>query len=216
MRDFSVYLVTGTALCGGPAGVVRTARAAAAGGATAVQLRDPGATTRELMELGGALKRTLEGTGVPLIINDRIDVALALDAEGAHIGQRDMDPRSARRLLGRDKHLGLSISSLAELDETIALPNGTIDLLGVGPVRSTARKPDASAPIGWDGLAQICRVADIPCVAIGGLLVDDAPAVRAAGAVGMAVISAICGQPDPAAAAAQLAGAWRASAQAAL
>ena len=211
MSGYELYLVTDSGLCGGPAGVVQTVRAAIAGGATAVQLRDPLATTRELMHLGGALKRILDGTGVPLIINDRIDVALALEADGAHIGQRDMDARSARRLLGPGRHLGLSVSTLDELDDALALPAGTIDLLGVGPIRATARKPDASAPIGFDGLAGICRAADVPCVAIGGLAVPDAPAVRAAGASGMAVISAICGTADPEGAARELLTAWAAA-----
>lgn len=211
MTSYDIYLVTDSALCGGPAGVVQTARAAVAGGVAAVQLRDPLATTRELMHVGGALKRVLDGTGVALIINDRIDVALALDADGAHIGQSDMDARSARRLLGRGRHLGLSVSNLDELDGALALPAGTIDLLGVGPVRSTARKPDASPPIGFGGLAEICRSADVPCVAIGGLTLEDAKAVRAAGAAGMAVISAICGTADPEAATRALRAAWEAA-----
>jgi thiamine-phosphate pyrophosphorylase len=206
-----IYLVTDSQLCGGPAGVLATVRAAVAGGASAVQLRDPLATTRELMRLGGALKRILDGTGVPLIINDRIDVALALDAEGAHIGQHDLDARSARRLLGPGRHLGLSVSSLAELDDTLALPVGTIDLLGVGPIRATARKPDASPPVGIAGLGEICAAADVPCVAIGGLVMGDARAVRHAGASGMAVISAICGTPDPEQAARDLCAAWSAA-----
>jgi len=211
VTDLAVYLVTDTRLCGGPAGVVRTARAAVAGGASAVQLRDPAATTRELMQLGEALRRVLDGSGVPLIVNDRIDVALAIGADGAHIGQSDMDPRSARRLLGPDRHLGLSVSTLDELDEAIALPAGTVDLLGVGPIRATARKPDASPPMGFGGLAEICAAADVPCVAIGGLTCADAPAVRAAGAIGLAVISAICGTPDPEAAARALRCAWDAA-----
>lgn len=211
MTGYELYLVTDSRLCGGPAGVLQTVRAAVAGGVSSVQLRDPQATTRELMHLGGALKRVLDGSGVPLIINDRIDIALALDAEGAHIGQRDLDARSARRLLGPGRHLGLSVSSLGELDDALALPVGTIDLLGVGPIRTTARKPDASAPIGIDGLAEICRGADVPCVAIGGLALADAHAVRGAGASGMAVISAICGTADPEQAARDLRAAWEAA-----
>lgn len=211
MTGYEIYLVTDSGLCGGAGGVMQTVRAAVAGGASAVQLRDPLATTRELMHLGGALKRVLDGTGVPLIINDRIDVALALDADGAHIGQRDMDARSARRLLGPGRHLGLSISSLAELDDALALPVGTIDLLGVGPIRATASKPDASTPMGITGLTEICQMADVPCVAIGGLGLSDARAVRDAGASGMAVISAICGRPDPEQAARDLRAAWDAA-----
>ena len=207
--DFSVYLVTDTAQCGGPAGVVDTVRAAAAGGVTAVQVRDPVATTRELVVLAVAVRDALQGTGVPLIVNDRVDVALAVGADGVHIGQQDLDPVAARRLIGPGMHLGLSVSSTSELTAAMSLPAGTVDLLGVGPIRDTPSKTDASPALDFTGLAAICAAATLPCVAIGGLRTADAATVRSSGAVGMAVISAICGQPDPAAAAAALLAAWR-------
>ncbi|QAY62269.1 thiamine phosphate synthase [Xylanimonas allomyrinae] len=212
--DPAVYLVTDTTQCGGPAGVVATVRAAVAGGATAVQLRDPDASTRELAELGAALLAVLRPAGVPLVVNDRIDVALAIGADGAHVGQGDLDPVTARRLLGPEAHLGLSVSTTREAAAAAALPPGTLDLLGVGPVRTTTSKANARPAIGVDGLAAITAAARAagapPCVAIGGLRAGDLPALRAAGAVGAAVISAVCGTPDPRAAAAALAAAWQA------
>ena len=209
--DFRVYLVTDTGQCGGPVGVVDTVRRAVAGGVTAVQVRDPAATTRELAALATAVRNALRGSGVPLIVNDRVDVALAIGADGVHVGQQDLDPVAARRLLGPDLHLGLSVSTPAEHAAALALPVGTVDLLGVGPVRDTLSKTDASPALGFGGLAAICRTGALPAVAIGGLRTSDTAAVRSAGAVGMAVISAICGQEDPAAAAAALRNAWTAA-----
>ena len=207
--DVSVYLVTDTAQCGGPAGVVQTVRRAAAGGATAVQVRDPAATTRELAALAAAVRHALQGSGVPLIVNDRVDVALAVGADGVHVGQQDLDPVAARRLIGPDLHLGLSVSDPSQHLAAMALPAGTVDLLGVGPVRDTPSKTDAAPALGFAGLAAVCAAGPLPCVAIGGLTAADAAAVKSGGAVGMAVISAICGQEDPAAAAAALRAAWR-------
>lgn len=206
--DFRVYLVTDTAQCGGPAGVLDTVRRAAAGGVTAVQVRDPAATTRELAALCTAVLDVLRGTGIPMIVNDRVDVALAVGADGVHVGQQDLDPVAARRLIGPGLHLGLSVSAPAEHVAALALPAGTVDLLGVGPVRDTPSKTDAAPALGFGGLAQVCAAGSLPCVAIGGLRTADAVTVKNAGAVGMAVISAICGQPDPAAAAAELLTAW--------
>jgi thiamine-phosphate diphosphorylase len=209
---FEIYLVTDTALCGGHDGVLATAAAAARGGATAVQLRDPAAPDRELAELGGRLIEALAGSGVPLIVNDRVEVAAAIGAAGAHVGQSDLDPIAARRLLGPGRHLGLSVTTVAEAQAAARLPAGTVDLLGVGPIRDTPSKPDAAAAVGWDGFARIRAAAPIPCVAIGGVSAADADALRSAGGAGMAVISAICGQPDPGAAAGRLRAAWDAAA----
>jgi thiamine-phosphate diphosphorylase len=206
--DPSVYLVTDTALCRGPAGVVETVRQAVLGGVTAVQVRDPRVTTRELAALATAVLDALRGTGIPLIVNDRADVALAVGADGVHIGQHDLHPVAARRLMGPEMHLGLSVSSYAELAEALGLPPGTVDLLGVGPIRDTPSKTDASPALGFDGLARICAASPLPCVAIGGLGVGDVVDLMASGAVGVAVISAICGRSDPRAAARDLATAW--------
>jgi thiamine-phosphate pyrophosphorylase len=212
--DPAVYLVTDTSLCGGFDGVTSTVRAAVRGGVTAVQLRDPGASTRELTRLGEALLAVLRPAGVPLVVDDRLDVALAIGADGAHVGQRDLDPVSARRLLGPGRHLGLSVSTPDEARAAAALPPGTVNLLGVGPVNPTTSKTDARPAIGVDGLAAVTAAARAaggpPCVAIGGLTARDVPALRAAGAVGAAVISAVCGTADPQAATRALATAWAA------
>ncbi|MEV0893394.1 thiamine phosphate synthase [Promicromonospora sp. NPDC050262] len=206
--DPSVYLVTDTQQCGGPAGVVATVGAAVDGGVTAVQLRDPGATTRELVDLGRALVALLRPLGVPLVVDDRVDVALAVDADGAHVGQRDLDPVSARRLLGPERHLGLSVSTPDEARAVAELPPGTVDLLGVGPVRPTMTKTDARPAIGFARLSVVTAAASLPCVAIGGLRADDVAALHGAGAAGSAVVSAVCGRPDPAGAAREIALAW--------
>lgn len=208
---FGIYLVTDTGLCGGREGVAATAAAAARGGVRTVQLRDPSATTRELVALGRALRAALDPFGVPLIVNDRADVALVVGAAGVHVGQRDLDARDARALLGPRAHVGLSISSTAELTAALGLPAGTVDLFGVGPIRDTPSKTDAAPAMGWDGLAAVCAASPVPAVAIGGIGVDDLPVVARAGAVGAAVISAICGRPDPESAARHMVSAWDAA-----
>ncbi|NYH89268.1 thiamine-phosphate pyrophosphorylase [Actinopolymorpha rutila] len=201
--DLSLYLVTDTALCG-PQGVAATVRDAVAGGVSAVQLRDPGATTRDLLRTGAEVREVLAGTGVPLFVNDRADVAHALGADGVHLGQSDLPPEHARDLLGPDVWLGLSAHTSGQTDRALALPPGTVDYLGVGPVFAQATKPDAASPLGLDFLAELVATAaagGLPGVAIGGIGPDNAAAVRATGVAGIAVVSAVCGRPDPAAAA---------------
>lgn len=210
-----IYLVTDTGLCGGREGVAATAAAAATGGVRTVQLRDPSATTRELVALGRALRAALDPFGVPLIVNDRADVAIVVGAAGVHVGQRDLDPRDARALLGPQAHVGLSISSERELADALALPAGTVDLLGVGPIRDTPSKTDAAPAMGWDGLAAVCAASPVPAVAIGGISVADLATVARSGAVGAAVISAICGREDPESAARELVSSWNVAAAAA-
>jgi thiamine-phosphate pyrophosphorylase len=203
--DLSLYLVTDTRMCA-PRGVAATAAEAVAGGVTAVQLRDPLAGTRELLDLGEQVLRVLAGTGVPLLINDRADVAHALGV-GVHVGQDDLPPERARDLLGPDVCIGLSVHEPRQLDAALALAPGTIDYLGVGPIFAQQTKTNAAPPVGLDTLAAITARAvkgSLPCVAIGGIGVDNAAAVRAAGVDGIAVVSAICAQPDPGAAARRL------------
>jgi thiamine-phosphate pyrophosphorylase len=147
----------------------------------------------------------LAALGVKLIVNDRVEVAIATGAHGLHIGQGDGDPLTIRRRIGPGMILGLSVET-----EALArsVPRG-IDYIGAGPVRATATKPDHATPIGFDGLARIVRTAALPTVAIGGIAHADAAAVKAAGAVGMAVVSAISRAPDPQAAMRALLDAWR-------
>jgi len=192
-----LYLVTDTRLCE-MLGVAETVRQAVAGGVTMVQLRDKTATTIQRTELARALKQALAGTDVPLVINDDVAAAVAADIDGAHIGQGDTSPAVARALLGPNKVLGLS----CETPETVqAADPAIVDYLGLGPVFGTPTKTDHDPPIGFDGLARLVALSPLPNVAIGGLKSTHVSDVRASGADGMAVVSAICGQADPYAAA---------------
>ncbi|ABG33089.1 thiamine phosphate synthase [Roseobacter denitrificans] len=192
-----LYLVTDPQLCA-EAGVMNTVQRAVAGGVTMVQLRDKHAKTPERIELAIALKNALQSSGVPLVINDDVVAAVATDVDGAHIGQGDITPAEARAMLGPGRILGLS----CETAQTVRDADPTlVDYLGLGPVFGTATKDDHAQPIGFDGLAGLVALSPLPTVAIGGLKHDHTNAVAASGADGMAVVSAICGQPDPQAAA---------------
>lgn len=178
-------------------GLEQTVVAAVAGGATVVQLRDPTATGAGLYRAAVALRRALAPLGVPLIVNDRLDIALAAGAQGTHLGQSDLPPDRARAVAGPDHVIGWSADA-AEMSVLAEWAPGTVDYLGVGPVWATPTKADAGAPIGIDGLRHACRLSTIPCVAIGGIDASNAGAAVAAGAAGVAVVSAICGAADPA------------------
>ncbi len=202
--DLSLYLVTDTRLCG-DRGVRETVRQAVRGGVTAVQLRDHDSSTRELCALGNALREELRGTAVPLMVDDRLDVAMAVGADGVHLGQSDLDPHLARRICGSEMVIGHSVSEVGQAERAARMP---IDYVGVGPFRATATKPDAAAPLGADGIAAVIGAVGLPAVVIGGLTASDLPTVRAAGAQGVAVVSAICAATNPIRAAEQLRSAW--------
>jgi len=174
---------------------------AVCGGVTMVQLREKEIDTREFIQLGLRLKELLQPAGVPLIINDRVDVALAVDADGVHIGQSDMPYETARRLLGPNKIIGLSAENLDQVKEANALD---IDYIAVSPVYSTATKTDTAPPFGLEGLREAVKITRHPSVAIGGMNGATAPAVLDTGVDGIAVVSAICSAGDPRAAAASL------------
>lgn len=196
--DLGVYLVTDPGLCG-ERGVLETVLAAVQGGATMVQLRDKTASDDQLIALGRALKTALAPKGAALIINDRIEVALAVGADGLHIGQSDGDPGAARARLGQEAIIGLSVETPERA--CVADPS-LVDYLGVGPVFATATKADHAAPLGLEGLRAICAAETrLPKVAIGGLRAEHAEQVIACGAQGLAVVSAICAAQDAAAAA---------------
>ena len=201
--DLSLYLVLDPDLCGGPAEMVRTARLAAENGATVVQLRAPGWKKRQWLEVARELKAVLAPFGVPLIINDHVDVALAIDADGVHVGQDDLSPGETRRLIGPDKILGLSVANAAEL---AAVPEEGVDYLGIGPVYPTGTKPDAATATGVLLFGELVAGTRLPVVAIGGINGGNCAPLFAAGAQGVAVVSAICGQADPAEATAKLFG----------
>jgi thiamine-phosphate pyrophosphorylase len=186
--------------------MVELARLAAEGGATTVQLRDKGSTVRRMVERARHIKTALASLGVPFLINDRVDVALACGADGVHLGQEDMKVEDARRLLGPSSIIGLSIKTVAEAEEA---PMDLLDYVGVGGVFATSSKDNPAPPIGVAGLARIIeavrrRAPNLPACAIAGITLDNAADTIAAGADGVAVISAISLQSDPRAAAQKL------------
>ena len=195
--DLGVYLITDRACCG-PRGVEEVVRAAIDNGATLVQLRDKNVDARPMLALGRKLLDLLRPAGIGLVVNDRIDVAQVLHADGVHIGQQDIPYPEARRLLGPAKIIGVSVGSEAEARE---VASWDVDYVGVGPVFSTATKPDAGIALGADETARLARISGHRAVAIGGIDSVNAATLYAAGLEGVAVISAICSAPDPGAAA---------------
>ena len=192
-KQLRLCLVTDDRLCAA-LGLVETVRRAVAGGVTMVQLRDKTATTAERIEMAIALRQALAGTGVPIVVNDDVAAAVAADVDGAHIGQGDLAPAQARAMLGPDKILGLS----CETPRTVQVADpALVSYLGLGPVFGTATKPDHAQPIGYEGLARLVALSPLPNVAIGGLKSTHVSDIRARGADGLAVVSAICGQADP-------------------
>ncbi|MEL7641252.1 MAG: thiamine phosphate synthase [Solidesulfovibrio sp.] len=198
--DLGVYLVTDRpALLGRD--LLEVVAAAVAGGASLVQLREKAAATREFVELARAVLAVTRPRGVPLLVNDRLDVALAAGADGVHVGQDDMHPADVRALLGPDALIGLSVTGEAETRAAAGLP---VDYLGAGPVFATATKKDAGAPQGLAGLSRMVALAQVPVVAIGAITLANAASVLATGVAGLAVVSAVCSAADPAVAAAAL------------
>ncbi|RBY88729.1 thiamine phosphate synthase [Blastococcus sp. TF02A-26] len=201
--DPTLYLVTDTALSG-PRTVPDVVRAAVAGGVTAVQVRDKHASRRELYELTLAVRAVLP-PGVALFVNDAVDVALLAGADGVHVGQDDLPPAEVRALIGPDRLLGLSAGTPEEMAVALALPPGTVDVVGIGPVWATPTKPDAGTglgPAGTAALAEQARAAGLRSVAIGGISAGNAGAVT--GVDGVCVVSAICAAADAGAAAREI------------
>lgn len=200
MFDYSLYLVTDRRLSLGRS-TVEVVAAAVSGGVTCVQLREKHCSTREFLEEARRVRELLVGTGVPLIINDRLDVALAVGADGVHLGQNDMHISDARRLVGERLVIGISAESVA--DAIRAEAEGA-DYIGVSPVFTTPTKMDTAPPLGLEGLREIRRAVSLPLVAIGSIRHDNAAEVLRAGADGLAVVSAIVSAPCPRTAAAAL------------
>lgn len=198
--DLSVYLVTERSLLAGRK-LVEVVAAAIAGGVTVVQLREKEAEGREFFELAEALLQITRPAGVPLLINDRVDVMLAADADGVHVGQEDLPADRVRRMIGPDKILGVTVADAVELDR--AVKDGA-DYVGTNAVFATPTKTDTGTPQGLAGLQEMCRLSPVPVVGIGGIDQGNAAEVMAAGAAGCAVVRAIMGAPDPEAAAREL------------
>lgn len=191
-RITGLHLVTDSALCG-ERGVLAVVEAAVRGGARVVQLREKTLATRAFVERARALKALLAPLGVPLIVNDRLDVALACGADGVHVGQDDLSPGDVRRWLPHAL-IGLSIE---RLDQLRAAEREPVDYYGASPVFATATKDDAAPPLGLDGLRALRARTARPLVAIGGIAEHNAAAVVAAGADALAVVSALCAAADP-------------------
>ena len=198
--DYSLYLVTDRFLAGNRS-IEEIVREGIAGGVTVVQIREKSCGTRQFLDQAFGLRSVTSASGIPLIINDRVDIALACEAEGVHLGQEDMNCRLARRIAGKDMIIGVSVSTL---DEALAAEAEGADYLGVGPLFATLTKPDALPPTGLALLSEIRRAVHIPLVGIGGITPDNAEDVILSGADGIAVVSAIVAHAEPESAARQL------------
>lgn len=195
-----LYLVTDRSLSLGRS-LEEVVSQAVEGGVTIVQLREKDTCTGEFIQLAQRLKKILKPYGVPLIINDRVDVALAVDADGVHIGQSDMPYEIARNLLGPDKIIGLSVENMDDIRKANELD---VDYIGISPVFATPTKTDTATPFGIDGLREAVRLTVHPTVAIGGMNKNTAADVMKTGCDGIAVVSAISSAEYPAAATAEL------------
>jgi thiamine-phosphate pyrophosphorylase len=171
------------------------------GGVSMVQLREKQTPTRFFVEEALRIKELLAPYRVPLIINDRVDVALAVAADGVHVGQEDMPYPLARKLMGQQAIIGLSVETIDQVREA---EDYDVDYLGVSPIYETPTKTDTKGSWGLEGLAQVRAMSRHRLVAIGGLKADNAEAVVRAGADSVAVVSAICSAPDPRQAAEEL------------
>lgn len=199
-NNLRVYLVTDRRLCNGRS-LVDIVIQAVKGGVTMVQLREKDIDTRGFIQEAIQLKNALEGLAVPLIINDRVDVALASGADGVHIGQSDMPYDMARQLLGPEKIIGLSVENMQQLEQANSL---NVDYIGISPVFSTPTKTDAAPPWGIDAVKEAVRRSAHPTVAIGGMNAATVGQVIASGCDGVAVVSAIMAAPSPRIAAEEL------------
>jgi thiamine-phosphate pyrophosphorylase len=195
-----LYLVTDQSLLRGRT-LADVVAAAVQGGVSCVQLREKQLGSRDFLAQARMLKSLLAPHGVPLVINDRIDIALACGAEGVHLGQGDLPVQEARKLLPQDVFIGWSVESMDDVARSAALP---VDYLGVSPIFTTPTKTDTKTPWGLDGLAQVRVATALPLVAIGGIYAGNAREVLLAGADSLAVVSALCAADDPCSAALRL------------
>lgn len=197
---FRLYLVTDQSMLRGRP-LADVVAAAVQGGVTCVQLREKSLADHDMLAQALLLKKLLLPYAVPLVINDRIDIALACGAEGVHLGQTDLSVNEARKRLPPGVFIGLSVETLNDVLQSAAQP---VDYLGVSPVFATPTKLDTKTPWGLAGLAAVRAMTHFPLVAIGGIHAGTAREVMRAGADGLAVVSALCAADDPKAAAADL------------
>ena len=195
-----LYFVSDRGLCGDKP-LTDVILQAIRGGAACIQLREKEITTRSFVEEARRIKALMAPFRVPLIINDRLDVALAVKADGVHVGQDDMPYETARKLMGPEAIIGISVETWEDVERAEGID---VDYLGVSPVFATPTKTDTQKPWGLEGLIRIRAFSRHPLIAIGGLNTSNAEAVVMAGADGVAVVSAICASPDPYAASREL------------
>ncbi len=205
--DYSLYLVTDQRLCLGR-NLVDVVMEAVAGGVNIVQIREKDSDTRDFFQLAKSIKKALSNSSVPLIINDRVDVALACQADGVHVGQSDLPCSVVREMIGPDKILGVSINTCEQLREAL---QSDVDYLSLSPVFPTPTKADTTEPFGIEGLARARQMTDRPLITIGGINKSNLREIISTGMDGIAVVSAICSAPSPETAARELAGIIRES-----
>ena len=190
--DYTLYLVTDRDILKGR-DIFISVEEAINGGVTLVQLREKDISSLDFYNIALKMKLLTKKYGIPLIINDRLDIALAIDADGLHIGQEDLPIKAARKLLGKDKILGYSVFNV---DDAVYGEKNGADYLGAGPIFPTGSKADAAEPIGVEVLKRITESVKIPVVGIGGIDVSNLKDIKIAGAAGASLISAILGSKD--------------------
>lgn len=190
--DYSLYLVTDRDILGGR-DLCKAVEDSIKGGATIVQLREKFIDDNEFLEIAKELQKVTKKYNIPLIINDNVKIAKIIDAEGVHIGQSDESLEEARRELGKDKIIGVSVGSV---EEALKAEKGGADYLGIGTVFFTGSKKDINEPLGLENLEKIAHSVKIPSVAIGGIHLDNVKDVMKTGVNGVAVISEILGKED--------------------
>lgn len=191
--DYSLYLVTDRSLSRGRS-TLEIIKAAVCGGVTCVQLREKNCSTIEFIKEALSVKEYLKRCNIPLIINDRVDVAQAIGADGVHLGQTDMPLTMAKDILKGSMIIGISVESL---EDAVQAEKDGADYIGISPIFATPTKTDTSPPLGLEGLKEISRAVSLPKVAIGGLNKENAGEVIFNGAGGVAVVSAIVSANDP-------------------
>lgn len=194
-HDYSLYLVLDPEMCGGFDASVRLTQSVLDAGVSMIQLRAPDWKKRDWLRLSEKLLPLTRDAGVPYLINDHIDIALACDADGVHLGQSDLPLQVARRLLGDNKLLGLSLSKTEHLNHQDCQ---LADYFGIGPIFPTQTKLDADPAVGLSTLTHWCSQLNKPIVAIGGIAAHHIPQLMQTGIDGIAVVSAICAAKDPA------------------
>ncbi|MBM3238163.1 thiamine phosphate synthase [Candidatus Poribacteria bacterium] len=191
-RHSHLYVITDYALSKGRL-ITKVVAKAIAGGAGIIQLRDKESTAKKLIKDGLALRELTKEKNVIFIVNDRVDVALAVDADGVHLGQDDFPINLARKIIGEDKIIGVSVGSV---EEAIHAVKDSADYISIGSIFPTQTKPDAGDAVGTQIITEIKKYITVPLVAIGGITADNIGEVAKAGADCAAVISAVAGADD--------------------